>query len=77
MRAVARLKPPALLARLPAAVDQRVDSTQLVEDGGGIDDGDQVVQARDVAQAGARRLVLEGERLCDGQRLLCEKGQDV
>ena len=60
-----------------AAVDQRVDSTQLVEDGGGIDDGDQVVQARDVAQAGARRLVLEGERLCDGQRLLCAKGQDV
>ena len=77
MRAVARFKPPALLARLPAAVDQRVDSTQLVEDGGGIDDGDQVVQARDVAQAGARRLVLEAERLCDGQRLLCEKGQDV
>mmetsp|Transcript_25467 Transcript_25467/g.81464 ORF Transcript_25467/g.81464 Transcript_25467/m.81464 type:complete len:623 (+) Transcript_25467:165-2033(+) len=57
------------LGGLPSAVDQRVHRVELLEDGRGVDDRDEVVQARDIAQAHAARLVREGEGLGDGERL--------
>mmetsp|Transcript_50778 Transcript_50778/g.163275 ORF Transcript_50778/g.163275 Transcript_50778/m.163275 type:complete len:439 (-) Transcript_50778:132-1448(-) len=57
------------VARLPAALRQRVHRAQLLEDGRRVHHRDEVVQARDIAQAHAARLVREGEGLGDGERL--------
>ena len=57
------------LGGLPSAVDQRVHRVELLEDGRGVDDRDEVVQARDVVEAHVGGLVVKGEGLGDGERL--------
>ena len=57
------------LGGLPSAVDQRVHRVELLEDGRGVDDRDEVVQARDVVEAQAGGLVAKAEGLSDGERL--------
>ena len=54
---------------LPAAVDERVHRGELLEDRRRVDDGHEVVQARDVVQRDAGGLVAEREGLGDGHRL--------
>ena len=54
---------------LPAAVGERVDRGELLEDRRRVDDGDEVVEGRDVVQRDAGGLVAERERLGDGHRL--------
>ena len=55
--------------RVPAPIHERVHRLELLEDACCVDDGHEVVQARDVAQARSRRVVLESKGLCDGQGL--------
>ena len=57
------------LAGLPPAVDEGVDSAELLEERRGVDNGHEVGEARDIAQARTRGLVLEGKRLGHGHWL--------
>ena len=54
---------------VPAAIHQRVHRAQLLEDRRRVDDGHEVVQARNVVERNVSGLVAKGECLRDGQRL--------